>query len=313
MLRLSYFDGNYFPLGGSQMFANELATRFQELGGSILMRSMVRRIHVTKSRATSLTIDMGGVKSQRRISVSADCIVAGGDMRRTVFEMVGSQHFPTTFVEQLNQLEPSFSCFLCHIGVRDVPTELLERVHGYYWQDWNSDRVGHEAFRFKLFVPTLYEPNLAPTGCHILIVQKVVDFDYDSVTDWAEHKQEIERFVLNGLRELIPGLDEKIVTCECASARTSHRFTLNYQGAMLGWRMSPEQLGEHRPSVESPVPGLFFVGQWTRPGGGITPTIVSAMNVAQKVTGQKFNRQPNRRPDRESAPTNFNDAVEVTL
>jgi hypothetical protein len=28
---------------------------------------------------------------------------------------------------------------------------------------------------------------------------------------------------------------------------------------------------------------LYFVGHWTQPGGGITPVIVSAMQVAKKV------------------------------
>jgi phytoene dehydrogenase-like protein len=31
------------------------------------------------------------------------------------------------------------------------------------------------------------------------------------------------------------------------------------------------------------VPGLYCVGHWTRPGGGITPVIVSAQQVARRV------------------------------
>ncbi len=34
MLRLSYFLGNYYPRGGSQAFADELALRFEECGGN---------------------------------------------------------------------------------------------------------------------------------------------------------------------------------------------------------------------------------------------------------------------------------------
>ena len=64
---------------------------------------------------------------------------------------------------------------------------------------------------------------------------------------------------------------------------TSYRFTLNYQGAMLGWEMSPDQLGEHRVGIVGPLRNLFFTGHWTQPGGGITPVIVSAMQVAKAV------------------------------
>jgi len=70
-----------------------------------------------------------------------------------------------------------------------------------------------------------------------------------------------------------------------ASALTSHRFTLNHKGAMLGWEMSPDQLGENRPALNGMLKNLYFVGHWTQPGGGITPVIVSAMQVARKITG----------------------------
>ncbi|HEY4563596.1 MAG TPA: hypothetical protein VIJ36_11480, partial [Thermoanaerobaculia bacterium] len=68
-----------------------------------------------------------------------------------------------------------------------------------------------------------------------------------------------------------------------ASAHTAWRFTWNLRGAMLGWEMSPDQLGDGRPALETVVPGLYCVGHWTRPGGGITPVIVSAQQVARHV------------------------------
>jgi prolycopene isomerase len=53
---------------------------------------------------------------------------------------------------------------------------------------------------------------------------------------------------------------------------------------MLGWEMSPDQLGSHRLDVVSPIDRLYFVGHWVQPGGGITPVIVSALKVAHLIT-----------------------------
>ncbi|PON18570.1 hypothetical protein C2W62_07285 [Candidatus Entotheonella serta] len=47
MLRLSYFLGNFYPRGGSQAFADELAQRLVACGGHILMRSLVKRSRTT--------------------------------------------------------------------------------------------------------------------------------------------------------------------------------------------------------------------------------------------------------------------------
>ena len=40
--------------------------------------------------------------------------------------------------------------------------------------------------------------------------------------------------------------------------------------------------------VEGPVAGLYFTGHWVRPGGGITPVIVSAVQAAEAVAGRRL-------------------------
>ncbi|MCA1635114.1 MAG: hypothetical protein LC802_15840 [Acidobacteria bacterium] len=117
-------------------------------------------------------------------------------------------------------------------------------------------------------------------------MQKLTDVDFDAVTDWAAHKAAVERHVMSNLERVMPGFSKKIVVCLSASARTSQQFTLNHRGAMLGWEMSPDQLGEHRPALNGLVRNLYFVGHWTQPGGGITPVIVSAMRVAETINAR---------------------------
>jgi prolycopene isomerase len=129
----------------------------------------------------------------------------------------------------------------------------------------------------------LYDPSVAPPGCHILIVQKLVDVDYRATTDWQAHKAAIEAGILSDLERIVPGLAAKTEVSLSATAQTSWRYTLNEAGAMLGWEMSPDQLGTNRPSTTGPIENLHFVGHWTQPGGGITPVMVSAIQVAAAV------------------------------
>src|SRR6185295_2291671 len=104
--------------------------------------------------------------------------------------------------------------------------------------------------------------------------------------DWQAHKLGIEADLLARLEAAKPGIGAHIVTSLSASALTSWRFTKNFQGAMLGWEMSPGQLAGGRPACDGQVKNLHFTGHWVRPGGGITPVIVSAMDVARAITGQ---------------------------
>jgi phytoene dehydrogenase-like protein len=281
MLRLSYFLGNYYPRGGSQAFADELAGRFDEAGGHILMSSLVARILVKNNTACGIEVMTGPGRSRRPVKIQAGVVVSNAHLLLTLEKLIGPELLHHDYLESVRSLRPTSPLFLVHIGLKGIPTEVLERAAGYHWDSWNGDEVATGAF--KIFVPTLYEPRMAPPGGHIVIIQKMTDIDYQAIDDWSAHKASVESYILANLERIMPGFSRKIVVCLSASAQTSHKYTLNSRGASLGWEMSPEQLGDGRPSVIGPVKNLYFVGHWTRPGGGITPVIVSAMQVASLI------------------------------
>jgi phytoene dehydrogenase-like protein len=283
MLRLSYFLGNYYPVGGSQVFADDLAHRFEACGGDILMRARVTAITIEEGAAGGVDIEAGVGRRRRRLHVRAGRVISNADQIQTLEQLVGPRYADQDLIRSLKALRPTMPCYLVHMGLRDQPLAELNRVAGYHWQSWDSERVATDMF--KIFVPTSFEPGLAPPGAQIVVLQKVVEVDYDRVGDWAAQKQEVERDLMRRLDAVLPGIEARTVVRLTASARTAWRFTLNHQGAMLGWEMSPDQLGDRRPGIESGVRNLYFVGHWTRPGGGITPVIVSAMQVARAVCG----------------------------
>src|SRR2546425_1956379 len=284
MLRLSYFLGNYYPCGGSQAFADELALRFEEMGGHILMGSTVRRILARNKTATGVEVELGLAHARSVRRVNSDVVISNADLLSTVERLLEPSQVDPYKVAAIRKLRPTHPCFLTHIGLKDMPTEELRKAAGYYWDSWDSDQVATRAF--KIFVPTLYEPAMAPSGCHIVIVQKLTDINYDAIEDWSAHKAAVENYIMKNLERVMPGFSDKVVVKLSASALTSQRFTVNHHGAMLGWEMSPDQLGEQRPALNGLVKNLYFTGHWTQPGGGITPVIVSAMQVAKKITGQ---------------------------
>lgn len=283
LLRLSYFLGNYFPRGGSQAFADALAACVTAHGGEIAMGTPVTRVLVRHGEACGVELLAGPARSRRPKQVKAPVVVSNADLMQTFDALLAPGVVARADTARLRHMRASYPCFLMHIGLRDVPADVLRERQGYYWDGWDSDRVGTDALRFKLFVPTLYEPALAPKGGHVLIVQKVQALDYDAIGDWSVHKAKVEQFILSHLESLIPGIGRRMVVRLSATAHTHHRYTWNHHGAMLGWEMSPDQLGRARPDVSGHVPGLYLVGHWTRPGGGITPVIVSAMEAARRI------------------------------
>ena len=283
MLRLAYFLGNYYPRGGSQVFVDQLAARFESLGGHILMSSLVRRITVRGQTVTGVEIETGPAKNRSVVQVHAGTVISNADLIQTLRTLVGPHHLKTEYLEQVEKLLPTHPCFLLHIGLKDVTAEDLRRIEGYHWYSWEAEQVTTSAF--KIFVPTLFDPGIAPPGGQIIIVQKLTKVNYQQISDWRTHKLEVEKYITGQLEQIMPGISSKMVVKLSASAQTSYRYTLNHQGAMLGWQLSPDQLGDNRPSTRGPFPNLFFVGHWVQPGGGITPVMISAMQTARKIIG----------------------------
>ena len=285
MLRLSYFLGNYYPVGGSQVFADDLGNLLKERGGDVLLYGDVKKVLIEDGRAVGVSGETVSRTRPQPFEFQAPVVISNADVIHTFTQLVGEEHCGSEVIENARKLRPTHACFLVHVGLKDMDRQVIEKVDGYHWFSWNPDDI--ERSFFKLFFPTLYEPRMAPPGHDILIVQKMSPVPYDEVRDWQAHKFEIENQIMTDLRRLIPAFDDHVVMKLSATANTSYRYTMNYQGAMLGWEMAPDQLGDARPSNTTPIDNLYLVGHWTKPGGGITPVIVSAQRVAKLVLADR--------------------------
>jgi phytoene dehydrogenase-like protein len=281
MLRMAYFLGNYYPRGSSQRFADDLGNAFQSRGGRVLKCCQVESILIEREAVQGVRIRALSRRSPRHYIFRAPVVVSNADAVHTYRDLIGEKHCGRGPIEHLESLMPTHPCFLLHLGLRGMDPEQLARAEGYYWSSFDPEDAVKNVF--KIFVPTHFDAGLAPPGCQILIVQKLTPVRLEDVTDWNAHKAEVESQIMPRLREILPGIDQHIVTKSAASAFTSFRYTNNWQGAMLGWEMSPPQLGAGRLPSATPVKKLYLTGHWTCPGGGVTPVIISAHQVANAI------------------------------
>lgn len=289
MLRLSYFLGNYYPKGSSQKFADDLGRGISSQGGKVLKCAAAEKIHTAGGAVRGVRVRTVSHRAPETFEFQAPVVVSNADAMHTYRDLLDGQHGGEWMLDRMRALKPSDPCFLLHLGLRGMDPERLASAEGYYWSCFDAADAARNVF--KIFIPTHFDPELAPRGCQILIVQKLTPVDFDAVQDWAAHKAAVEDTIMRRLRAILPGIDDHIVVRLGASAMTSYRFTGNFRGAMLGWEMSPEQLAAGRLPVYTPVQNLYLTGHWTQPGGGITPVIISAQRVAKAVlTGKDQGR-----------------------
>jgi prolycopene isomerase len=276
-------DGAYYCKGGFQKLADSLVSGLTQHHGQIRYHSTVMQIAVCDNQVQGVVLASGEY-------IKAALVVSNADMRRTVLDMIGANHFPKRYLARLKQMQPSQSIFVVYLA-----TNLDLHAAGVHHESFYYDTIDHEANYqnsisgdenlswLSVTVPTLVDDSLAPIGEHIMILTRLVCFDGQSC--WKTAKPLFVEKMLDYANQKIPGLKEHLLFVESGSPTTLARYTSNYKGAAYGWQMSPEQTGASRVANKSPIEGLYFAGHWSTPGGGIYGVSYSGMLAAQQILG----------------------------
>ncbi|MAE96049.1 MAG: all-trans-retinol 13,14-reductase [Deltaproteobacteria bacterium] len=278
---LSYVaDGAVYCQGSFQQLAAALAHAVESRDGEILLRSPVRRIAVTEGRVTGVVLENGQ-------PILADTVVSNADLRQTLFELVGAEHFPRRYAQRISAMRASISAFVDYLA---VPRELVSGLghESFFFSSCDHDEAYRDACRgepswFTATVPSLLDPSLAPRDEHLVMLTTLVE---SAAGPWPERKDALTEHLLRAAEARLPGLREGLRFCEGATPRTMERYTRNEAGAIYGFELSPTQIGPGRPEHAAPLPGLYLAGHWTQPGGGITGVVTSGLQCAQRILGE---------------------------
>ncbi len=273
-------DGGYYCKGGFQSLANTLVKGLQRYGGNIQYKSIVDTIIIENAQVAGII-----VKGKR---INAPVVISNADIRQTVFNMVGEQYFPSRYLQRMKKMQHSLSIFSVYIAT-DLDLKAMGIGHELFcYSDFDHDKNFARTQQgditwISITAPTLVDPNLAPTGEHLLMLTTLLP--YQAVDSWKQAKSKFIQDMLQIAAKTIPNLENHILYIEGGTPATMQRYTRNYQGAAYGWDVTPRQVGTARIQNQSPIKGLYFAGHWSSPGGGVYGVSVSGMQAAQKVLG----------------------------
>ncbi|OQK16291.1 hypothetical protein AU255_14465 [Methyloprofundus sedimenti] len=274
-------DGAYYCKGGFQGFADSLVTGLKQAGGEIYFKNKVKKIHICDNKVQGVLLVSGEV-------IHAETVIANADMLQTVYQLVGEEHFPKRYLSRLQRMEVSCSIFVVYIAT-DLDLVQAGAHHEAFYYDEVNHAVNYDNTLqgkiswLSITVPTLVDNSLAPTGEHLVMLTALANFD--QTMDWKQAKADYMEKMLDFAESKIPGLKTHILFLESGSPTTMQRYTLNHKGAAYGWAATPKQVGVNQIANKAPVDGLYFVGHWTTPGGGVYGVSYSGVQTAQKVLG----------------------------
>jgi prolycopene isomerase len=274
-------DGAYYCKGGFQKLAECLVEGLSQNGGQIRFRTPVKKIQVKDNRVQAVQLASGEL-------IQAPVVISNADAMQTVTQLVGEDYFPKRYLARLNRMRPSLSIFVVYIAT-DLDLAAMGVHHeGFFFQHFDHDQhfqnsqTGQLSW-LSITVPTLVDPSLAPKGQHLIMLTTLAPYQLHA--NWSEAKPEFSETMLQFADQKIPGLKDHLLFIDAGSPATMERYTGNYQGSAYGWEATPEQTGANRLANKPPIDGLYFVGHWTTPGGGIYGVCFSGAQTAQQVLG----------------------------
>jgi len=309
-LQNHYFvDGGWYPEGGGQATSDRLVEAIEAAGGTIRLRSPVRRIHVEDGHVTGVTFEN---KHLGTVRVSAPIVVSNADLKRTVAELVGAEHFPAEWVARIERFEMALPMFVVFLGL-DIPASALPYGNANRWVFASYDADGeYERLRRGelpeepfIYVATAshkdpHNRRLAPEGHTNLQVMTLVPPDpavwgttaedvasgvYVASEGYRFVKEQFTQRVLAQAERVIPDLSKHIVYRESATPLTHTRFTGSTDGTSYGIAATPRQFLQGRPSSSTPIAGLYLAGASTRSGHGILGAMLSGVMAADRILG----------------------------
>ncbi|MCL6451902.1 MAG: NAD(P)/FAD-dependent oxidoreductase [Acetobacteraceae bacterium] len=265
-----HLSGSFYPRGGMQAFADELAASVVRNGGRVSFRAEVARILTEGGRVSAVRLAGGE-------TVSTRAVVATGNVRDTFCRLVGEEVAGGRLLRRISRLVPSISAFCVYLGVR-LDLERLGINGSNYLVHDNPDyesqarqlAAGELAPDGSLFVsaPTVKDPSLSPgPGRHCVSVITLAP--YHVAGGWPAQKQRFAADLCRRAERVIPGLTQAIEVSDAATPLTLERYTGNWDGACYGLATTPDQVFITRPLNRTSIPGLFLAGHYTFPGLGI--------------------------------------------
>jgi prolycopene isomerase len=273
-------DGAYYCKGGFQQLANTLVKGLQKYDGEIRYKTVVDKIIIEDKQVVGVKVN--------DITIASSVVISNADIKQTVFNMVGEEHFRPRYIQRMKKMKHSLSIFAVYIAT-DLDLSSLNIGHeSFCYADFNHENnyartKQSDISWISLTAPTLIDPDLAPEGVHLLMLTTLLP--YQAKTSWKQDKPVCVQTMLDIAGKYIPDLEKHILFIEGGSPSTMERYTQNHQGAAYGWDVIPTQVGPSRIQNQSPVNGLFFAGHWSSPGGGVYGVSVSGVQTAQKVLG----------------------------
>ena len=272
-----------FARGGTGAISNAIADAAREAGAEIRTEAPVASILTQGGRATGVVL-AGGEE------ISAATVSSSVDPRLTFFTLLGREHLPSDFAEDIERYKFRGSSGKVNLALDGLPdfralpgvgphlrgAVSISPSVDYMERAYDDAKYGRYSRRpyIDVVIPSLTDPSVAPAGKHVMscFVQYAPYHLKDG--DWDSEREHFGDTVIDTLAEHAPNIRDIIRHRQVLTPLDLERDFGLTEGNIFQGELTLEQLFFLRPApgwaqYATPVRGLYMCGSATHPGGGI--------------------------------------------
>lgn len=246
--------GVYTFQGGTDRLIAMMGRELRKNGVDVRTRCGAERIHVDGRR-------VAGVTAAGRF-IKARAVLSNANLKGTIFDLVGRQHWDADFLEQARAVRLNNSSTQVYMGLR--AGEMIDESCGDLLFSSTAP-----AFRTELLLArevtsrtySFYYPRTRPGHDRCMVVASTNanyrDWADLSKEDYLSAKRDLIETTLDALSKYVPQIRRQLDWVECSTPLTFERYTKHLQGASFGTKF--EGLAVSRGLPEQ-IAGLFHAG-----------------------------------------------------
>ena len=271
------------PRGGTGAISNAIAAAAREAGAEIRTESPIARILLRNGRATGVVLENGD-------EIAANVVASSVDPRLTFMKMVGKEHLPADFVEDIAHYKFRGSSGKVNLALGALPDFKSMPGTGphlrgaisispsvdYMERAYDEAKYGRFSRRpyIDIVIPSLTDPSVAPPGKHVMSCFVQYAPYHLKGGSWDDERDAFGDAVVDTIAEHAPNLKNIILHRQVLTPLDIERQTGLTEGNIFQGELTLEQLFFLRPApgwaqYKTPVKNLYMCGSATHPGGGI--------------------------------------------
>ena len=275
MITRHYFEGGYYPIGGSRMIAETIIPGIQSKGGKVVLSTGVKKILTHNGNAIGVLLDNGD-------EIMSKKIISSAGVKNTFEVLLNDENKTSNKSASINQVDASTGYYCLHIGLNKSAKEIgLNNANLWVYPGYDHDQnlenylLDNKQSYPVVFIsfpsakdPTWdkYHPNSATI--EVITVAEFSKHKQWEDTEWKKRgdeydllKENISQSLLESLYKHSPNTKGHVDYYELSTPLTSRDLANYKEGELYGINHTPKRFKQRWLRPETKIKNLFLTGQ----------------------------------------------------